>query len=207
MLGLGADLEPETMLAACSRGLFPMPVAASPDAPIGWISPDPRAAFVAGRVHCARSLRRSARRFAVTVDEAFSDVVAACADPRRPDGWIDDRMFRAYLRLHSAGWAHSIEVWSAAGDELAGGLFGIEIGGLFAAESMFHRAADASKVALVALGEIVRAASDAELRIIDAQWGTDHLRRMGAEEIGRGEYLRRLTQALPLPPAVGAVRH
>jgi leucyl/phenylalanyl-tRNA--protein transferase len=145
----------------------------------------------------SRSLRRSLGRFRVTVDQDFPAVIAACADPARPHGWIDEDMQAAYLRLHELGWAHSLEAW--AGDELAGGLYGVAIGGLFAGESMFHRRSDASKVALVHLVEHLTAGGAS---LLDVQWTTPHLVSLGAVDIPRAEYQRRLHAALehPLPP-------
>jgi leucyl/phenylalanyl-tRNA--protein transferase len=196
LLALGADLEPGTLLAAYRSGIFPMPVAGV--AEIAWFSPDPRGIVPIAEFAPSRSLRRAARRFTATADRAFSDVVAGCADPRRPGGWITPAMRAAYEELHALGWAHSIEVWDAEG-ALAGGLYGVEVGGLFAAESKFHRRTDASKVALVALVERLRGAGGE--RLLDVQWTTPHLRSLGARDIPRAEYLARLPAALAAPPA------
>lgn len=192
LVGVGADLRPGTILAAYRSGLFPMPV----DGRLAWWAPDPRAVLEPGRLRVTRSLRRSCRNFDVRVDSAFADVVAACADPGRPGGWISQAIRDAYVELHRLGWAHSVEAWS--GTHLAGGLYGVAIGGLFAGESMFHRETDASKVALVGLVSLL--GPDA---LIDVQWQTDHLASLGVIEIGRSDYLERLTAALgrPLPPA------
>lgn len=196
LVALGADLEPETLLAAYRQGFFPMRVEA--DGPIGWWSPDPRGVIPLEGWHATRSLRRSARRYDVTVDAAFPEVVAGCADPARPHGWIDDSFRAAYGRLHELGWAHSIEVWTT--DEsparLAGGLYGVAVGGLFAGESMFHRARDASKVALLTLVEALPAAGGV---LFDVQWSTPHLATLGAVALPRDEYLRRLADALRRP--------
>src|SRR5918997_3210038 len=140
VLAIGADLEPGTLLAAYRTGVFPMPIAGVRE--IAWFSPDPRGIVPLGDFKPSRSLRRSARRFSVTADTAFAAVIAGCADPRRPGGWITPPVRAAYERLHALGWAHSVEVWDAGG-ELAGGLYGVEIGGLFAAESKFHVRTDA----------------------------------------------------------------
>jgi leucyl/phenylalanyl-tRNA---protein transferase len=196
LLALGADLEPGTLLAAYRRGIFPMPLTGVRELP--WFSPDPRGIVPLGDFKPSRSLRRSARRFAVTADTAFAAVVAGCADPRRPGGWITPTVGAAYERLHALGWAHSLEVWDADGT-LAGGLYGVEIGGLFAAESKFHVRTDASKVALAALVERLRAAGGD--RLLDVQWTTPHLHALGARDIARAEYLRRLATALDAPPA------
>jgi leucyl/phenylalanyl-tRNA---protein transferase len=196
LLALGADLAPGTLLAAYRSGIFPMPIGAGGE--IAWFSPDPRGIVPLEEFAPSRSLRRAARRFAVSADRAFGDVVAGCADPRRPGGWITPAIRSAYGDLHALGWAHSIEVWDADGT-LAGGLYGVEIGGLFAAESKFHRRTDASKVALVALVERLRAAGGE--RVLDVQWTTPHLRSLGARDIPRAEYLRMLPAALAAPPA------
>jgi leucyl/phenylalanyl-tRNA---protein transferase len=196
LLAIGADLEPGTLLAAYRSGVFPMPLSGVRE--LTWFSPDPRAVVPLGEFRPSRSLRRSARRFTVTADMAFADVVAGCADPRRPGGWITPAIRAAYERLHALGWAHSLEVWDDGG-ALAGGLYGVEVGGLFAAESKFHRRTDASKVALAALVERLRAAGGE--RLLDVQWATPHLRSLGARDIARADYLRRLERALQLPPA------
>lgn len=196
LLGGGADLEPGTLLAAYRTGLFPMPL--EPGL-VGWWSPDPRGVLPLGSLHVSRSLRRSLRRFTITVDTAFDDVVAACADPSRPHGWIDDGIASAYAELHRLGWAHSVEVRDDDGT-LVGGLYAVEIGGLVAGESKFHRATDASKAAVVALVERMRDAGDSDRRLLDVQWRTDHLAALGVVAVPRPEYLRRLRAALPLAP-------
>ncbi|WP_019877722.1 leucyl/phenylalanyl-tRNA--protein transferase [Sporichthya polymorpha] len=201
LVGVGADLEPGTLLAAYRSGIFPMPE--SRRGPMGWWSPDPRGVLPVDGVHVSRSLRRTRRRFTITVNSAFDEVVAACADPRRPHGWISPALRGAYRRLHDLGWAHSVEVRTADG-ALAGGLFGLAIGGFFAGESMFHRVTDASKAAVAAVGELLAAGDGpAAQRLFDVQWTTDHLRTLGSVDVPRPEYLRRLERALelPLPPA------
>jgi leucyl/phenylalanyl-tRNA--protein transferase len=205
LLGIGGDLAPGTLLAAYRSGLFPMHVGHllegvldDGDDPVGWWSPDPRGVLPLDGLLVSRSLRRSARRFLVTIDTAFAEVVLGCGAPHRDGGWIDERILEAYAELHALGWAHSIEVRRPDG-ELVGGLYGVEIGGLFAGESMFHRASDASKVALVALVERLRAAPGP--RLIDVQWRTDHLASLGVVEIPRREYLSRLGEVLETPPA------
>jgi leucyl/phenylalanyl-tRNA--protein transferase len=211
LVGVGADLEPGTILAAYRRGLFPMPIGRR--GTLGWWSPDPRAVIPLDRLRVSRSLRRSARRFEIRVDTAFTTVIHACSDPLRPHGWISPEVRAAYLRLHRLGWAHSVEAWSLDDGELAGGLYGLAIGGLFAGESMFHRRTDASKVALVALVDLLRATEGAPSdrgesgptapRVLDVQWLTPHLRSLGAVEIARSRYLELVRRAieLPLPPA------
>ena len=157
---------------------------------LGWFSPDPRGVLPPGGAHVARSLRRAGRRFGVTCDTCFTDVVRACGDPRRPHGWITEEFVDAYTELHRLGWAHSVEVWE--GDDLVGGLYGVASGAFFAGESMFHRATGASKVAVVVTDRIV---SSVPGSLFDVQWSTDHLVTMGVVEIDRSEYLRRLAEA------------
>jgi leucyl/phenylalanyl-tRNA---protein transferase len=203
LLGVGADLAPGTLLAAYRSGLFPMHVGdllELDDDPPGWWSPDPRGVLPLDGLHVSRSLRRSCRRFTITVDTAFDEVVAGCGDPAREHGWIDHRIAEAYAELHALGWAHSVETRTREGD-LVGGLYGVEIGGLFAGESMFSAATDASKAALVGLVELLRAAPDPDRRVLDVQWRTDHLATLGVVAVPRRDYLRRLAAALPLPPA------
>ena len=201
LVGVGADLEPGTVLAAYRRGLFPMPVGRR--GLIGWWSPDPRAVIPLGGLRVSRSLRRSIRRFEIRVDTAFDEVLDACADPSRPHGWISADVRTAYRRLHEMGWAHSVEAWDAEGDELTGGLYGLAVGGLFAGESMFHRRTDASKAALAGLVELLGAGDGGPAgRLLDVQWMTPHLASLGAVEIPREEYVRGVAVAvtLPLPP-------
>jgi leucyl/phenylalanyl-tRNA---protein transferase len=199
LLGVGADLEPGTLLAAYRAGAFPMPLSSGARAALGWWSPDPRGVLPLDGLRVTRSLRVSSRRFQLRVDTAFDAVVEACADPRRPGGWITPAIGEAYRRLHRLGWAHSVEAWTPEGD-LAGGLYGLAVGGLFAGESMFHRATDASKVALVGLVELLGAGGEAADRLLDVQWRTDHLATLGVVEVPRADYLRRLEVALTLPP-------
>ncbi|MEQ1787993.1 MAG: leucyl/phenylalanyl-tRNA--protein transferase, partial [Acidimicrobiales bacterium] len=179
---------------------FPMPL--HDRGPIGWWSPDPRGVVPLDALVVSRSLRRACHRYEVRVDSAFDDVIAQCADSRRPGGWIRADIRDAYRTLHELGWAHSVEAWDEEG--LAGGLYGIAIGGLFAGESMFHRRTDASKVALVGLVDLLTAAGDADRRLLDVQWTTPHLERLGAVPVTRTHYLERLEVALRLdqPPAL-----
>ena len=153
LVAIGADLAPGTLLAAYRRGLFPMP-SGTPGDPTYWFCPVNRGVLPLDGLVVSRSLRRATRDFEIRVDTAFEEVVDACADPGREAGWIDEDIKSAYLRLHELGWAHSVEAWQ--GDRLAGGLYGVAIGGLFAGESMFHRVRDASKVALVGLVGLLR---------------------------------------------------
>ena len=191
IVGIGADLEAGTLLAAYRGGLFPMRL--GDDGPLAWWSPDPRGIIPLDGLHVSRSLRKSGRRFEIRVDTAFEAVMRGCADPRRPHGWIDEEFVAAYVALHRLGWTHSVEAWRD--DELVGGVYGVAVNGLFAAESKFHRVRDASKVALVALVELLEAGG-AEL--LDVQWATPHLESLGAVAIPRDDYLTRLAAAVEL---------
>jgi leucyl/phenylalanyl-tRNA--protein transferase len=193
IVAVGADLEPATILSAYRQGIFPMPL--SDYAEMSWWSPLMRGILPLEGLRVTRSMRQSAKRFTVTVDQAYDEVVAACADPKRPGAWIDQRIVHAYRCLFDQGWAHSVEVWHDA--ELVGGLYGVAIGGLFAGESMFHHARDASKVALMALVDML---NDGESdRLLDVQWATDHLERLGVVEVSRAAYLHLLNRALAVP--------
>ncbi len=196
LIGVGADLEPGTLLSGYRAGVFPMGLGRHGRGPVGWWSPDPRGILPIDGMKISRSLRRSAAGFEIRVDTAFDEVVAACADSRRPGRWITSRIAEAYRRLHDLGWAHSVECWRAG--RLVGGLYGVSVGGLFAGESMFHRETDASKVALVALVEILAEDGDSR-RLLDVQWRTDHLATLGVVEISRDDYRRRLETALTAP--------
>jgi leucyl/phenylalanyl-tRNA--protein transferase len=209
LVGVGADLEPGTILAAYRQGMFPMPLGGR--GPLGWWSPEPRAVIPLDGLRVSRSLRRSLRQFEIRVDTAFDEVIDACRDPSRPHGWISPEIRAAYRRLHDLGWVHSVEAWavtdpgepadgaSARGDVLAGGLYGVAIGGLFAGESMFHRCTDASKAALVGLVELLRAGGS-DHRVLDVQWMTPHLASLGAVEVPRADYVDMVTTAVDLPP-------
>ncbi len=196
----GADLAPATVLAAYRQGLFPMPVGGRRFRRLAWWSPDPRGVLPLDGLRVTRSLRRSLRRYELRVDTAFAAVIDACADPHRAGAWITADLRDAYVELHRLGWAHSVEAYDPDTGGLVGGLYGLAIGGLFAGESMFHRAADASKVALVHLVDLLRDdGEDGAGRLVDVQWRTDHLATLGVVEIPRSEYLSRLTTALALP--------
>ena len=195
LVAIGADLEPGTLLAAYRRGLFPMPVGRRGDPPY-WFCPVRRGVLELDALRISRSLRRSCRELEVRVDTACAEVIDACADPRRPDGWIDADIRAAYLRLHELGWVHSVETWHDG--RLVGGLYGVAIGGLFAGESMFHHERDASKVALVGLVELLRQGPGD--RLVDVQWRTDHLGSLGVTEMPRAEYAARLARVLATEP-------
>jgi leucyl/phenylalanyl-tRNA---protein transferase len=193
LLALGGSLSPEWLLAAYDRGIFPWYDEGMP--PLWW-SPDPRAIMDRTRLHVSRSMSRLIRsgRFRVSFNRAFTAVMRACGEERDEGTWILPEMVDAYVRLHELGHAHSFEVWE--GDTLAGGLYGVQRGGLFAAESMFHRAPNASKIALItSVGSLFRAG----IRLFDVQFLTSHLVSMGAYEIPRREYLEQLDLALAAP--------
>lgn len=196
VVGIGADLAVSTVWEAYRLGMFPMHLAGDV---LAWWSPDPRGVLPLDGLRVTRSLRRSMRRYRVTVDEAFEPVMRACADRGDEPGWITDEFVATYAELHRMGWAHSVEVWDDQG-ALAGGLYGVQIGGLFAGESMFHRQRDASKVALVALVTRLRACPGP--RLLDVQWSTPHLASLGVVAIPRHEYLARLRKALTSPPCL-----
>ncbi len=183
------DLTPKSLLTAYANGIFPM---ADEDGEILWLTPDRRAILELDAFKIPRSLRAVLRRgrFTVTVNRAFAEVIAGCAD--RPDGtWISPAIHKAYTKLYRLGFAHSVEAWQE--DTLAGGLYGVAIGGAFFGESMFHRVPEASKVALVCLVERLRRRG---FRLLDVQFQNPHLRRFGAVEIPRRDYERRLRDAI-----------
>ena len=205
VVGLSREPSAHALLVGYARGLFAMPAAPGL---VAWWSPQPRGVLPLDGLRVSRSLRRSLRRYEVTVDIAFPAVLGACADPRRPGAWISAQLARQYTALHAQGHACSVEVWDPDGD-LAGGLFGVVLGGLFAGESMFSRRADASKVALVRLVEALGGPEGAgEGRLLDVQWATDHLRSLGAVDVDRRRYADLLARAavLPEPPGLRAGR-
>ena len=203
LVAVGADLEPGTLLAAYRQGLFPMGVGDGEHVATGWWSPERRGVLAPGDLHVSRSLRRATRCFEVRVDTAFDEVVSGCADEGRPGGWITPAIARAYSRLHELGWAHSVEVFDDAG--LAGGLYGVSVGALFAGESMFHRRRDASKVALVGLVEHLERTSPPTPAtpdprwLVDVQWSTPHLATLGIREMSRPDYLALLPDLVRAP--------
>jgi leucyl/phenylalanyl-tRNA---protein transferase len=195
-------IEPDLLLQGYRLGVFPM---AMEDDSIGWFSPDPRAILPLEDFHVPHALRRALRKhfFEVKIDNAFSDVINACA--RREDTWINREIIESYSRLHELGHAHSVEAWTcgksasrtdSSRGELAGGLYGVAIGGAFFGESMFHRVTDASKIALVALVQHLRSR---KFILLDTQWLTPHLRHFGGIEISRNHYLHLLRNAVELP--------
>jgi leucyl/phenylalanyl-tRNA---protein transferase len=190
IVAIGADLEPGTLLAGYRAGMFPMPFDRRR---IAWFSPDPRGVLPLDGLRVTRSLRRSVRRYDVRMNTRFRDVMEACGDPSRDGAWINRDFVDAYCRLHELGWAHSIEIYRPDTDDLVGGLYGVHIRKLFAGESMFHTATDASKVALVHLVEWLR---EVGVTLLDVQWLTPHLATLGVIEIPRDEYLRQLREAV-----------
>ncbi len=192
LIAIGADLEPGTLLAAYRAGLFPMPVdPRRRRSKTAWYSPDPRGVIPIDELRVTRSMRKSSRRFEIRHDTAFVEVVRRCGDPARPGRWITDEILGAYDALFGLGWAHSTEVW--LDDRLVGGVYGVAIDRLFAGESMFHTETDASKVALMALVDRLRASG---ATLFDVQWTTPHLASLGAIDVPRQEYLARLREAI-----------
>ncbi len=216
LVGVGGALSPDTLLRAYADGVFPW---FSDGDPILWWSPDPRAIIELDGLHVSRRLARTIRsgKFRVTVNRCFPTVMRACGENREEGTWVTQEMVAGYTALHRAGHAHSVEVWAAPegaptpgadpgspdkssrppGPDwvLAGGIYGVAIGGLFAGESMFHRRTDASKVALAALVERLRTRGYV---LFDVQMTTEHTERMGAVTIPRADYLRRLREAVRL---------
>jgi leucyl/phenylalanyl-tRNA--protein transferase len=205
LVGVGGDLRPTTLVRAYSEGVFPW---FSPGDPILWWSPDPRAVIELDGLHVSRSLARTMRsgKFRVTADQAFGEVIRACAVRPGQGTWITAEMIAAYESLHRLGHAHSVETWvmdvcqtptssGPPGDgwRLAGGIYGVAIGALFAGESMFYRVTDGSKVALVSLVERLK---NRGYELFDVQMKTDHTGRMGTAEIRRSEYLKRVRSAV-----------
>ncbi len=184
-------IDSDLLLQAYRLGIFPM---AMPNDEIGWFSPDPRAILPLDHFHVTHGLQRERRRrqLEIRIDTSFESVMRACA--ARPDTWINEEIVESYVRLHELGCAHSLETWSA--NELVGGLYGVAIGGAFFGESMFHHASGASKVALWALVERLRAR---HFTLLDTQWLTPHLAQFGAREIPRALYLHLLNEAIDLP--------
>jgi leucyl/phenylalanyl-tRNA---protein transferase len=192
VVALGEDLDVETLREAYRKGIFPWP---HDGLPLPWFSPRRRTVLFLNQIHAGRSLRKAQKRsaFTFTIDRDFPAVIRACADAERPDQdgtWIEPKILRAYTRLHEAGDAHSVEVWD--GDVLAGGLYGVDAGGVFTGESMFHRAPDASKLALLFLaGHLASRGAT----FIDCQVSTPHMKALGARDIARSRFLDLLAHA------------
>lgn len=197
LIGVSHEFDAELVLQAYACGVFPMPTRRRL---MGWYSPMQRGVLPLDGLRVTRSLRKVLPRYEIRIDSDFEGVLDGCADPERDGGWIDADIREIYAELHAAGHVHSVEAWTPDG-ELAGGLYGVSIGGLFAGESMFHRpdiGRDASKAALVALVGLL-ADGGGDGRLLDVQWRTDHLASLGVVEVPRAEYLRRLDRALALP--------
>lgn len=194
VVGRGADLEPETLIYAYRHGVFPMVSNERSDAvsDLIWWSPQTRAVIPLEGLKVSRTMRRSAKKFEIRFDTQFENVMRNCAAPHRDNGWITEEFIDAYVRLHHLGWAHSVEVIDENGF-LAGGLYGLRINKFFAGESMFHLVRDASKVALMALVQIMKSSN---MSLLDVQWLTPHLVSLGAVSIKRDEYLRQLEIAV-----------
>ena len=184
-------IDPEVLLQGYRLGVFPM---AMDNGVIEWFSPDPRAILPLDKFHVPHTLERIVRKgsFEIRIDVSFSEVMHECA--QRPETWINDEIIESYKRLHQLGYAHSVEAWQDG--MLAGGLYGVTIGGAFFGESMFHHVRDASKIALLTLVERLR---ERRFTLLDTQWLTPHLEKFGAIEISRPEYLHLLNTAVNLP--------
>ena len=200
LVAVGGDLSPERLLDAYRHGIFPWPV--EEDEPMLWWSPDPRAILPLKKMNVSRRLQRTLRsgKFRVTCDQALPQVIHGCATgPGREGGtWLFDNMQAAYIRLHQLGHVHSVEAWLE--DQLVGGTYGVAVGGFFAAESMFYRERDASKIALV---HLVRHLQARGYQLLDVQQWTPHTGRLGVVEISRAEYLKRLEVVVELPVTFG----
>ncbi len=192
LVAIGGNLQPDRLVEAYSNGIFPWP---EEGWPLMWWSPDPRAIFELDGFHASRRLLRTIRsgRFQVSFNQAFPEVMRGCAN-RLEGTWITRDMIQAYCRMHELGHAHSVETWYQG--QLAGGVYGIALGGLFAGESMFHRVSDGSKVALYFLVEHLRKRG---FQLFDIQLLTEHTQRLGAVEIPRKTYLTRLKKAVAFP--------
>jgi leucyl/phenylalanyl-tRNA---protein transferase len=191
---ISKQLTPELLVRAYSMGIFPMGDSRNPGAPLRWYAPDPRCIFDLEAFHVPKRLHRTYRsgKFQVKVNSAWREVMMACAD--REDTWITDEIYDAYTELHRMGLAHSVETY--LNGSLAGGLYGVCIGGAFMGESMFHTETDASKIALLFLVERMK---ERGFALLDCQFITSHLNTFGAVEISHDEYLKRLNMAIALP--------
>ena len=198
VIAVGTDFRPGTLLSAYRMGIFPWPQASRDgDELVAWFSPDPRALLPLESLHWSRSLRRTLRHhpYRITVDTAFRETMIACGSEREEGTWITPEVVAGYTQLHALGWTHSLEVWD--GEELVGGIYGVAIGASFAAESMFHRVTDASKIAFATLAERLR---DAGYLLFDAQVMNPHLESLGCIDVRRDVYLDRLARAIATRP-------
>lgn len=198
LVTLGADLKPETLIDSYKHGIFPMHIQIENKREIGWWSPQQRGILPLNKINISSSLKKSMKKYFVTFDQDFDAVIEGCGDDKRPKGWINKDIKTAYKKLFDLGYVHSVEVWNKK-DELVGGLYGVEVNGLFAGESMFHKQTDASKTAMVYLVNLLKEAGGE--RIFDVQWQTPHLKSMGVIKISRAKYISLLPEVLNTPPA------
>lgn len=195
LAAVSPQLEIGRIVSAYRAGLFPMELGDAGAGGVGWWSPKKRGVLLPGDLKVSKSLRKSMRHMRITWNAAFDEVLAACADPARPGAWITEEIQDVYTELARAGWMKSVDVWDSSG-ELIGGLFGLDLGSIFAGESMFHRRTDASKAALVSLVEHMGSRSPEEQWLIDAQWSTPHLESLGVSEISELEYAKAVEMRL-----------
>ena len=198
LVTLGADLKPETLIDSYKHGIFPMHLQIENKREIGWWSPQQRGILPLNKINISSSLKKSMKKYFVTFDQDFDTVIEGCGDDKRPKGWINKDIKTAYKKLFELGYVHSVEVWNKK-DELVGGLYGVEVNGLFAGESMFHKQTDASKTAMVYLVNQLKEAGGE--RIFDVQWQTPHLKSMGVIKISRAKYISLLPEVMNTTPA------
>jgi leucyl/phenylalanyl-tRNA--protein transferase len=198
LVTLGADLKPETLIDSYKHGIFPMHLQIENKREIGWWSPLQRGILPLNKINVSSSLKKSMKKYFVTFDQDFDAVIEGCGDDKRPKGWINKDIKTAYKKLFELGYVHSVEVWNKK-DELVGGLYGVEVNGLFAGESMFHKQTDASKTAMVYLANQLKEAGGE--RIFDVQWQTPHLKSMGVIKISRAKYISLLPEVMNTTPA------
>ena len=198
LVTLGADLKPETLIDSYKHGIFPMHLQIENKREIGWWSPQQRGILPLNKINISSSLKKSIKKYYVTFDQDFDAVIEGCGDDKRPKGWINKDIKTAYKKLFELGYVHSVEVWNKK-DELVGGLYGVEVNGLFAGESMFHKQTDASKTAMVYLVNQLKEAGGK--RIFDVQWQTPHLKSMGVIKISRAKYISLLPEVMNTTPA------
>jgi leucyl/phenylalanyl-tRNA--protein transferase len=198
LVTLGADLKPETLIDSYKHGIFPMHLQIENKREIGWWSPQHRGILPLNKINISSSLKKSMKKYFVTFDQDFDAVIEGCGDDKRPKGWINKDIKTAYKKLFELGYVHSVEVWNKK-DELVGGLYGVEVNGLFAGESMFHKQTDASKTAMVYLVNQLKEAGGE--RIFDVQWQTPHLKSMGVIKISRAKYISLLPEVMNTTPA------
>jgi leucyl/phenylalanyl-tRNA---protein transferase len=198
LVTLGADLKPETLIDSYKHGIFPMHLQIENKREIGWWSPQQRGILPLNKINISSSLKKSMKKYYVTFDQDFDAVIEGCGDDKRPKGWINKDIKTAYKKLFELGYVHSVEVWNKK-DELVGGLYGVEVNGLFAGESMFHKQTDASKTAMVYLVNQLKESGGE--RIFDVQWQTPHLKSMGVIKISRAKYISLLPEVMNTTPA------